>query len=343
MERLQNLQKVAKEAKKCSDLSPDCLKSMKLYLEQQREYKATGTRTQKLACAHDIKNTAKNIREEVSYSSLFRSLLTFQQLMNLDSRCQMSSFFVTARTSTEHTNTPDYYVHVIAKAFIETVLGMTVEDFCMKFDAFSLLGIRGKVFQYLSFISLYISIYLGVAKNDNERRILLKKRIRLLINAGLCMYFWSNFLLTILSIFVGKVTNNTAAKMSWKNYEDLVVRAHGVVLEGWPNATFDPSNLGLKELEVILATLLTGKCAWRKLSESEMALCEQEYTEKLVNGDVAVRTRKKRSDAGKKRKRFQDGNSSEGTAGTENEECSATQPQKRRNISSGCVDDNAVV
>lgn len=57
--------------------------------------------------------------------------------------------------------------------------------------------------------------------------------------------------------------------MSWKKYEDLVVFKRGIVLEGWPNAVFDPNNLGVKDLEVILEAILNGKCAWRKLTEDE--------------------------------------------------------------------------
>lgn len=104
--------------------------------------------------------------------------------MNLDIRCEMASFFVTSRTSSEQTNAPDYYVHITAQSFIETVLGMTVEDFCMKFDAFSILGLRGLI--WILFRYYLITIPSGLAKNDNEHQTLLKKRIHLLIAADLC-------------------------------------------------------------------------------------------------------------------------------------------------------------
>lgn len=67
----------------------------------------------------------------------------YLQLMNLDVRSQGASFFVTVRSLPEHKNPPSFYAHATAENFIETVLGMTVDDFAMKFDAFSILGLKG--------------------------------------------------------------------------------------------------------------------------------------------------------------------------------------------------------
>lgn len=55
----------------------------------------------------------------------------------------MASFFVTARTSSKHSISPDYYVHDNTVELIERALGMSIEDFCVKFDAYSILGLRG--------------------------------------------------------------------------------------------------------------------------------------------------------------------------------------------------------
>lgn len=89
--------------------------------------------------------------------------------------------------------------------------------------------------------------------------------------------------------------------MHWKKYEELIVNQHGVVLEGWPNDVFDPNDLGLKDLQVIQAALVTGKCYWRKLTGEERESWERNYIERLANNEVVRRKRKKRSDAGRKR------------------------------------------
>lgn len=87
--------------------------------------------------------------------------------------------------------------------------------------------------------------------------------------------------------------------MHWKKYEDLIVHPHGVILEGWPNEVFDPNDLGLKDLQVILVALTTGKCYWRKLDDEERAQREQDHIRKT--NEIGGRKRKRRSDAGKKR------------------------------------------
>lgn len=140
-----------------------------------------------------------------------------------------------------------------------------------------------------------------MGKNDNQRRSAIKMRIRSLIGAGLRRSHL--FRCTILIFITEAVTNNSTIKMSWKRYEYLIVIQHGVILEGWPNAVFDPNNLGLRELEDILAMILNGKCVWKKLTEDELERRRQEYMTRLANGEVQVQKRKKRSDAGKKRRR----------------------------------------
>lgn len=118
---------------------------------------------------------------------------------------------------------------------------------------------------------------------------------------------------------------------------------HGVVLEGWPSATFDSSNLGLQELEIILATLVKGKCIWRKLTEDEWQERQEDYITRLANGEVQVRKQKKRSDAGKKRKRLDNASAGsddddDNSDDDDDNSCSNPGPEKRRrtrkNISS---------
>lgn len=50
--------------------------------------------------------------------------------MDMDIQYQTASFFVTARASSEQSAVSNFYIHANAAGFIESVLGMTVEDFC---------------------------------------------------------------------------------------------------------------------------------------------------------------------------------------------------------------------
>lgn len=97
----------------------------------------------------------------------------------------------------------------------------------------------------------------------------------------------------MLSLIIGKITNNLEAKMHWKNYEEHIVDEHGVVLESWPNEIFNLNDLRLWDLKVILAALTTGKCYWRKLDEKEHELHEWQYIERLVNNKIPSWKQKK--------------------------------------------------
>lgn len=98
----------------------------------------------------------------------------------------MASFFVTARTSSQHAINPDYYIHPSTVDFIERILGMDVEDFCLKLDAYSIAGLKGIPSAH-SLILRGIMSSLG-GKNDSKRRTEAKSEIRKLITTGLSKY-----------------------------------------------------------------------------------------------------------------------------------------------------------
>jgi hypothetical protein len=96
----------------------------------------------------------------------------------------------------------------------------------------------------------------------------------------------------------GQTTGDSKLEMSWKNYEQQIVHKHDVVLENWPSTKFDPGLLGTKELEVVMKALEDGDCAWRKLTDEEVAAREHETAAAL--SQVPTKKRKQRSDKGKK-------------------------------------------
>ena len=114
------------------------------------------------------------------------------------------------------------------------------------------------------------------------------------------------------------ITDNPKAIMHYTNYEEEIVQRYGIELKGW---TYDkltnPSNLSssLIPLKTLRDALVTGTCKFVKLTAAEKKDRETTYRLSIASGDVEVRKRKRRSDAGIKRKskraRKEDGNSSE--------------------------------
>jgi hypothetical protein len=96
--------------------------------------------------------------------------------------------------------------------------------------------------------------------------------------------------------------------MQYVNYEEAIVQRYGVVLEGW---TFDrfvnPSELStaLPPLQKLLDALNDGSCKFVKLTREQRKAREKAYLTKLASGEVQVRERKTRKDAGIRRKRKQ--------------------------------------
>ena len=94
--------------------------------------------------------------------------------------------------------------------------------------------------------------------------------------------------------------------MQYVNYEEAIVQRYGIVLEGWTFARFvNPSELStaLPPLQKLLNALNDGSCKFVKLTREQCKAREKEYREKVVTGEIQVRERKTRKDAGQKRKR----------------------------------------
>ena len=91
--------------------------------------------------------------------------------------------------------------------------------------------------------------------------------------------------------------------MNYVNYEEAIVQHYGVLLEGWTFPKFvNPSELsmGLPPLQTMLDALNDGSCKFVKLSRKECKARETCHRQKLASGEIQVRERKTRKDAGKK-------------------------------------------
>ncbi|KAF8548286.1 hypothetical protein OG21DRAFT_1423328, partial [Imleria badia] len=94
--------------------------------------------------------------------------------------------------------------------------------------------------------------------------------------------------------------------MNYENYNVSIVEMYGVQLVGWPpSITFTcPSKIGtVGEMRKLRDALRSGQCFWKRLSSSERTSFGTGLDMRRSTGEQVKKPRKKRSDAGKSRKR----------------------------------------
>jgi hypothetical protein len=97
--------------------------------------------------------------------------------------------------------------------------------------------------------------------------------------------------------------------MAYTWYEEDVVQAYGVLLEGWVGPPFgNPSTMStsLISLRKLADALKSNECAFRKLSPEEAKARKVKWAADVLAGLVVAKSRAQRSDAGVPRKRVQD-------------------------------------
>jgi hypothetical protein len=93
----------------------------------------------------------------------------------------------------------------------------------------------------------------------------------------------------------------------WKwNGSTMTARSlifHQVMLVGWPVRRFDPHVLSIKEPDECVAALKgpDPTCYWKKITEEELKEHHEAIAQKMALGEIVPKTRKTRSDIGKKR------------------------------------------
>jgi hypothetical protein len=132
---------------------------------------------------------------------------------------------------------------------------------------------------------------LGITKNQNHKKNLLKRRAVLLVNSGLAKV-------------LGKPLSSI--QMKWKQYVPEIVQPYGVGLVGWPtDIPFNPHALNISSLTALNNALSMDSgpptCTWQRLSaEAIAAIVERDQAARAVN---PPKPRKPRCDAGIPRKR----------------------------------------
>ena len=109
--------------------------------------------------------------------------------------------------------------------------------------------------------------------------------------------------------------------MHYTRYDEEIVQRYGIELQGWTyEKLMNPSTLSssLPPLKVLHDALVKGTCKFVKLSQAEREAHEAAYMAKIASGEVELRKRKRRSDAGSKRKPKRA--RKDGSTNTDNEE-----------------------
>ena len=102
--------------------------------------------------------------------------------------------------------------------------------------------------------------------------------------------------------------------MNYANYDVSIVQAYGVQLIGWPlnGGVVSPAQItNTADMRKLRNALKSGKCRWKRLTTSEVEAHTDNIEARCANGEVVGKQRKKRSNAGVKRKRVDDGNDKE--------------------------------
>ncbi|KAH8108223.1 hypothetical protein DFH11DRAFT_1549292 [Phellopilus nigrolimitatus] len=220
----------------------DEIESMKATILQYRQTKNKGSRSQFKAQAKDAHMTLERVDTELD---------------ELASRSDVSNMRVTVRRSSGQTIVPNFSLDPVSKKFVEVCLGLDPDDFVSRFESYSVSGLA------------------GVAKKENERRVLLKQSIR-----------------SRMRFSIRQATRNAKAEMSWLNYESGVIQKYGIELVGWPVQPIGPiDGLSATKLQAITDAFSDNRISWRSLTEEELR----------IRGGKPPKPRKTRSDAGKPR------------------------------------------
>ena len=92
--------------------------------------------------------------------------------------------------------------------------------------------------------------------------------------------------------------------MAWKHYPTKVCLKYGLNLVGYPHDEIcDPSNLTVDELFALRETLQKGTCGFKRLPDSDKDALQLTVDEQERRGENPWGKRKRRSDAGKPKKK----------------------------------------
>ena len=106
--------------------------------------------------------------------------------------------------------------------------------------------------------------------------------------------------------FLVEISGNPQAVMQYANYEEGIVQRYGIELRGWTyDRIMNPSDLStaVGPLSKLRNAINSGDCKFVKLTAEERRERLEAYEAKIAAGEVKARERKRRSDAGSKKRK----------------------------------------
>ncbi|KAI1781973.1 hypothetical protein LXA43DRAFT_1105020 [Ganoderma leucocontextum] len=199
----------------------------------------------------------------------FRRIMAM--LLALKCRCGVEAFVGLVRNNTEYELRPQWFFTSppINRYLTGAIKKWDVEVIGSQMEAFAIAGCE--VFTFL--------------RTNRDRADWLKNEIREKMNA-----------------LYAEAIGQKGAVVPYKNFLKKVVIEQSIDIEGWTLDVFCcPSNLpgAIDDLRKLRDALETGDCHFKRLTYAERVSRRREYDQMLDEG--SIKTRKPRSDAGKKR------------------------------------------
>ena len=87
--------------------------------------------------------------------------------------------------------------------------------------------------------------------------------------------------------------------MNYVNYDNNIVQCHKCKIINWTGKFVNPSEIGsIEQLCTLRDAWASGSARWVRLSPAQVKAHVDEITEQHERGEIVVKTRKRRSDAG---------------------------------------------
>ncbi|KAI0038770.1 hypothetical protein FA95DRAFT_1613114 [Auriscalpium vulgare] len=186
-------------------------------------------------------------------------------------RTQGEAIMIAVRGDPTHYGAPETYVSPKARVFLAKSIGLTYEQFALKFEAFVLADLG----------------------NDNTARS--KKTIIEDQSSARSMIQDGHDSL----LFKEKGIKPGSLKMNYRNYEGKVVETYKIELRGWPLAVpvQNPGNLKRHELTTLLRALENQTCRWEKMTDLEVAARIELNQDRASRGEQVYVPRKSKKAA----------------------------------------------
>ncbi|KAG6809121.1 hypothetical protein H0H92_001477 [Tricholoma furcatifolium] len=255
-------------------------------LVEQRELKTKGARCSNRAAAVNHHATLRHLESEVflqDQSSCTTAANMDLQMGNLHERVGTVGFAFFSRGHINDSIIPGWIESQGALEFVKDVLETTPEELANKFE-------------------------LWACTKNHKKKVETIGQVRVecvnLVSRGLRGSSCTARGNDKAERCIDEITGRSNITMRYENYEVDVVLKYGVVLKGWPSRIKFQSPAKITRLEdacILRDALLSGQCHWAKISNKKKKEREKERRDKLANGEIAPKQRKRRSDAGVKR------------------------------------------